>query len=225
MALIYKITNLLNGKIYIGQTRTSLSQRMNKHYSQGKKEGQTGIDGAIFKYGKENFSVEILEYCLIEELDERERFYINYYNSYNNGYNLTKGGQDGAGAAKDFSIEDVYKKLEQFGSIRGAAKALNCCERTLSNFMKNHNIISPYKNQGRVENILGKGKPFQQGDQTKKVYCLELNKTFSSLKECSEFLINHKYAKTQNVDAVRKSLSRHLTGNRKTYLKMHFKYA
>lgn len=65
---------------------------MNKHYSQGKKEGQTGIDGAIFKYGKENFSVEILEYCLIEELDERERFYINYYNSYNNGYNLTKGG-------------------------------------------------------------------------------------------------------------------------------------
>ena len=59
MGFIYKITNLINGKIYIGQTITSISQRMNRHYTNAKTNNHaTGIDGAIKKYGRENFKVE-----------------------------------------------------------------------------------------------------------------------------------------------------------------------
>ena len=91
---------------------------MYKHYSQSNKEGVTGIDGAIRKYGKNNFSVEVLEECQENLLDERERYYIKYYNSYNEGYNLTLGGQDGIGSLKNFNIEEVKNALEHGGNIK-----------------------------------------------------------------------------------------------------------
>lgn len=53
----------------------------------------TGIDFAICKYGIENFDFSILEQCNIEQLDEKERYWIAYYDSYNNGYNRTPGGK------------------------------------------------------------------------------------------------------------------------------------
>lgn len=115
MAFIYKITNLLNGKIYIGQTRMTVKQRMYKHYSRANQDDITGIDAAIKKYGKENFSVETLEECEEEKLDERERYYINLFSSYDNGYNLTLGGQDGIGSLKTFSIEEVETALQKGG--------------------------------------------------------------------------------------------------------------
>lgn len=66
---------------------------MYKHYSNSKK-ATTGIDFAINKYGKENFLVEKICECADENLDDLERYYINYYNTYYDGYNLTLGGQD-----------------------------------------------------------------------------------------------------------------------------------
>ena len=88
MGFIYKITNQINNKVYIGQTITPIKQRMYKHYSNAKK-AKTGIDFAINKYGKENFLVEEICKCKNEELDDLEKFYIQKYNSYYNGYNLT----------------------------------------------------------------------------------------------------------------------------------------
>lgn len=224
MAFIYKITNLLNGKIYIGQTRMTVKQRMYKHYSRANQDDITGIDAAIKKYGKENFSVETLEECEEEKLDERERYYINLFSSYDNGYNLTLGGQDGIGSLKTFSIEEVEAALQKGGTIKQASKILNCCEQTLSSFMKRNSIENPYQNKGKVENILGKGRQFKEGDQAKRVYCKELDKNFSSLKECAQFLIDNGYSKASSMEAARKGLSRHLTGERNSYLRMHFTY-
>lgn len=224
MAFIYKITNLLNGKIYIGQTRMTVKQRMYKHYSRANQDDITGIDAAIKKYGKENFSVEILEECEEEKLDERERYYINLFSSYGNGYNLTLGGQDGIGSLKTFSIEEVEAALQKGGDIKQASKILNCCEKTLSFFMKRNSIENPYQNKGKVENILGKGRQFKEGDQAKRVYCKELDKNFPSLKECAQFLIDNGYSKASSMEAARKGLSRHLTGKRNSYLHMHFTY-
>lgn len=224
MAFIYKITNLLNGKIYIGQTRMTVKQRMYKHYSRANQNDITGIDAAIKKYGKENFSVETLEECEEDKLDERERYYINLFSSYDNGYNLTLGGQDGVGSLKMFDVEEVKNALQESGNIKQASKILNCCEETLSSFMKRNSIENPYQNKGKVENIFGKGKQFKEGDQVKKVYCKELDKSFSSLKECAQFLIDNGYSKASSMDAARKGLSRHLTGERNSYLRMHFTY-
>ncbi len=89
MGKIYLITNTLNNKMYVGQTKLTLKQRFSEHQQPSKK---TAISYAIQKYGKENFKIQLLEECNITNLDERETFYIEKYKSYENGYNNTIGG-------------------------------------------------------------------------------------------------------------------------------------
>lgn len=97
--VIYKITNKINGKIYVGQTRQKLSKRIYKHKYYSKK-GSPGLGAAIAKYGWENFTVEVVEIFPVEQLNEREKFYIVKFNSKApNGYNLTDGGEGHAGCS------------------------------------------------------------------------------------------------------------------------------
>lgn len=94
---IYKITNVINGKIYIGQSRC-ISKRWKNHkiaaYNSNDKGYEYPLYRAIRKYGIDNFDFSILENCSIEQLDEREIYWINYYssNNYNYGYNNDCGG-------------------------------------------------------------------------------------------------------------------------------------
>ena len=91
--IIYKITNRINGKVYIGQTIQSLATRWRKHCN--KKRGCFALHNAIIKYGAINFTVEQIDVaCSREELDQKEIYWIAYYNSmFPNGYNLTTGGK------------------------------------------------------------------------------------------------------------------------------------
>ena len=92
---IYKIKNNLNGKEYIGQTVYPLSYRFTNHISDAKNGRGYAIAAAIRKYGKENFSIELIEECSEELLNDLEIKYIKQYNTYTpNGYNLTHGGDD-----------------------------------------------------------------------------------------------------------------------------------
>ena len=106
MFCVYKITNLINGKIYIGITKRNPKVRFNEHFV-NKKEL---LFRAKEKYGKENFTLEIIEKDLSEEeIDEKERYYIKFYNSLvPNGYNLSVGGM----CNKNIS-EEGRKKLRQ----------------------------------------------------------------------------------------------------------------
>lgn len=86
---IYKITNKINGKMYIGQT-IHLQQRWAEHKSKAKELNPTRkLYKAMNQYGIENFSFEVIEYCEKEDLNEREIYWINYYNSIENGYNMS----------------------------------------------------------------------------------------------------------------------------------------
>lgn len=87
---IYKITNNINGKIYIGQSN-NIQRRFSEHQNRGA-ASRIPVDVAIQKYGKENFSFEIIEECAIEQLNQRETYWINHFNSIENGYNCSVGG-------------------------------------------------------------------------------------------------------------------------------------
>lgn len=82
---IYKITNLLNNKIYIGQS-IHIERRWIEHCIPS---ARSVIGKAIQKYGKQSFSFQVLEECTPDQLDEREEYYIHFYNSIvPNGYNI-----------------------------------------------------------------------------------------------------------------------------------------
>lgn len=114
---IYLITNDVNSKVYVGQTIQTLNKRFNGHccYSKSDRSINMYIKRAIHKYGRDKFHIQLIEECPVNILDEREKYWINFYNSYNTGYNLTLGGQD----SNYFNINKLentidIKKFEQY---------------------------------------------------------------------------------------------------------------
>ena len=85
---IYKITEKSTGFVYIGQS-VDIARRFREHRS-GK--CHYGIDSAISEKGIENFNFEIIEYCDPSLLNEKEKYWVEYYNSDKEGYNLKPGG-------------------------------------------------------------------------------------------------------------------------------------
>ena len=108
---IYKIENKINGKIYIGQSN-NIKRRLYEH----KTRDQLPVEKAIQKYGVDSFTFEVIEECPIEKLDEKEEYWISYYNSYGkNGYNCNEGGGS-------FSGENHYRAkmtVEEVAEVNG----------------------------------------------------------------------------------------------------------
>ena len=103
---IYKITNKINNKVYIGQSRDIVDRwNAHKYYTYSSK---TKLQNAFTKYGISNFTFEVIEECDIKDLDEKEKYWINYYNSYEDGYNMTLGGQEGRIIDYDSIINEFY---------------------------------------------------------------------------------------------------------------------
>lgn len=93
LGVIYKITNNINGKVYIGQTINPIESRFRAHCNKTSSRYQSKLYYAIKKYGKESFSIEVLEKGQTkEELDSKEMSYISSYNSVSTGYNIRVGG-------------------------------------------------------------------------------------------------------------------------------------
>lgn len=142
---IYKVTNKLNGKIYIGQTIQSIKDRWYRHCGKSgisDAEMKMHIKRAILKYGKENFNIEILEECEQDKLNEREKYYISYFDSYKNGYNSTEGGQLGY---KTYSTDEetdtqIIEWYKTGFSLRSVAKEFNKDKATVKGILIRHNI-------------------------------------------------------------------------------------
>lgn len=116
---IYKYQNKTNGKIYIGQS-LDINRRYQQHLYDAthRADRGSGVDLAIKKYGIENFDFSIVEECPVEKLDERERYWIAFYDSYNKGYNRTPGGSVLRGEEHSRAILDedqVWEIRELYG--------------------------------------------------------------------------------------------------------------
>lgn len=88
---IYKITNIQNNKVYIGQTIRPVEQRFHRHMNDALNNIlDTHFARAIRKYGKENFIIEMIDTAESQdELNQKEQYWIRYYDSVSKGYNET----------------------------------------------------------------------------------------------------------------------------------------
>lgn len=92
--IIYTCTNLINGKVYVGQTTRSLDKRMYEHLQNKHKGRTTKFYRALTKYDESVFKWEQIDFATSkEDLCTKEIFYIRKFNSFAKGYNMTKGGE------------------------------------------------------------------------------------------------------------------------------------
>ena len=123
--IIYIITNDINNKVYVGQTTQTLQERWNGHIRTARSNTvpHFAIHNALNKYGVEHFKISAIENnVLYSELNKKERYWIEFYNSKSpNGYNLTDGGDD-CGRKVIYKI-NIFSNdiIEEYGSATEAA--------------------------------------------------------------------------------------------------------
>lgn len=135
MFYIYKITNILNGKIYIGKTTDTIENRWKQHKRDAFRERNQNrpLYSAIRKYGIDNFIIEKVEEVSTEKiLNDREIYWIKYYNTYKNGYNATLGG-DGKILLDYNYVYNVYLSTK---TIKETARICKCSKETVAKIIK-----------------------------------------------------------------------------------------
>lgn len=177
---IYKITNKINQKIYIGLTKTSVQLRWKKHVGAALRcEDNSIFHYAIKKYRPENFEIEILiEGLSLEEAYEKEKYYIAYYDSFNKnkGYNMTLGGENaiqnkgeknGRAIATDQQRWDAIRLLSETDlnhwEIATAVGYPGKTKSALSGFVSDLNCGRTFFQESLIYPIRN-GKKFKSGD-------------------------------------------------------------
>ena len=139
MAYIYKITNIINDKIYIGKTSQTIEKRWKEHCSDylRRNEEKRPLYSAMKKYGIQNFKIEEIEQCTSEEANEKEKYWIEYYNSFKNGYNATIGG-DGKAYIDRKLVINTYQKIQ---NCVKTAEIYNIHVTTVYKILEENNIV------------------------------------------------------------------------------------
>ena len=194
MPYIYKITNLINNKVYIGKTsHSTIEERFKEHIQDSKKERceKRPLYDAFNKYGIENFSIEEIEQVENDNIaSEREIYWIDYYRSYIGfndcqGYNATLGGD----SKRIYNYEELANAYLELGSSKAVCQHYNCDRKTVAQACGESNIkikIAPNK---------------------RKIKRIDINKNivlYSSITDAARDIPN------KSVEAARKNISRAL---------------
>ena len=223
---IYKITNKINGKFYIGQS-VNIKRRFMEHRTPRGK--MTSLKLAIKKYGKENFLFEVIEECSVQDLDEREVYWIAQLRPH---YNRTAGGVGVKGHnVPDETRQLLSKKSRQYWDRLSDAEKAEIRKR-LTGPPKGHAVSQETRQKLRAAN-LGKVQSAETVERRKatiiskkadgyiqtnaghkkKVRCIETNQIFDSVKAAGESLSVHP-----------SSITGVLKGKYKTCKGKHFEY-
>lgn len=128
--IIYKATNVATGEVYIGATTFSLQERINDHYNKATKNYGHKFQNAIREYGFESFIWEQIDTGInTDELALKEKYYIQKFDSFHNGYNSDRGG----GFKKTIYQYNLTGELEStFQSLEEASKSSSISEESIS---------------------------------------------------------------------------------------------
>lgn len=227
MVGIYKITNLVNGKTYIGQS-IDIQRRFWEHRCISH-ESNVHLKNALRKYGKENFKYEVLEECSEEQLDEKERYYISILKP---EYNVTNGGQDTLRRYPEVIKQKIsVKSKEQWAkmsneekakriknNLKGPRKGHTVSEKTRTklreiNTGKTQSLETIEKRKETIRNKKRSGYVQTNAGHRKKIICLETGEIFESVKQASAQL-----------NTSRSNISKVLKGKQKTVKGYRFEY-
>lgn len=192
---IYMIENLITHHLYIGKSK-NIEHRWSEHLSDAQNhKDKYPIHLAIQKYGQENFKFSILEIMNEEEYlqhsNEREIYWIKYYNTYLNKehYNLTPGGDGG----KDRKLtkeqkDNISKKLKQYYQTpEGQAKAKKQSLYMQEHPITTHNPHTEEWKKGHSKRMTGENNPnFGKHGRGKKCRCIETQKVYDSTRQAAE---------------------------------------
>lgn len=134
MGYIYKIINQINNKVYVGKTVTTIANRWLHHLDDYKKF-DWHLYRAMRKYGIEHFSIEQIEECDDEIINEREIYWIEKLDTFHSGYNSTLGGE----GRKQIPREEVIKLWEKGYSIKEIALYFDVWYSSIVEILKEQN--------------------------------------------------------------------------------------
>ena len=197
---IYKVTNLINQKVYIGQS-DNIEQRWKRHKTRSinncGKDYNYAFYRAIRKYGLENFLFEVIEECSKDELNQREKYWIKYYNSYLNPdhYNETEGGEGTLGWVPSQEWRDKQSKIkkEWYKTPEGIEKRKKQSEQQKNKTpFKDYTHSLDWKKQ-HSERMKGENNPaYNTHTNGKRCMCIELYHIFESTREAEKIMgISH----------------------------------
>lgn len=213
MPYIYKITNNINGKIYIGMTYRTIQERWKEHQNNcsRKQVENRPLYRAMNKYGIENFSIEIIEKT--NQPEERERYWIEQLGSFKYGYNATLGG-DGKPYIDYNLVIKTYKEVQNIAEV---SRILNIDVFTISKILHRNKI----KIKSSTEIVKEKyGKPVGMYSNAG-----ELLKTFSTLTDAARYLIeSNKVPSYSTLKGIAAHIGKVCKGKRKTAYKYIWKY-
>lgn len=202
--IIYKITNTVNGKVYIGKTLETMEKRWKEHQKDSARFIDRPLYRAMNKYGIEKFTIEIVEEPEVKTLSQRECYWIEYYNSYHFGYNATLGG-DGKVL---YDYQQIVNKYLEGALVKEIAKEFECSVDTVSKALSLAGVDSNTNSHKRS------CKPVLMCENTGAVI-----KEFASRAEAAAWLIEQGIAKTNDKDNVTAAIGRVVNGQRKSAYK------
>ena len=213
MPYIYKITNKLNGKVYIGKTEKTIQERWNEHCHDYAKnsESHRPLYKAMIKYGVENFYIEEVEKCSSDDLANREVYWIEHFGSFKYGYNATIGG-DGKPYIDRKIVVDAYYKYK---NIETVSKILSISRDSVSSILHSNNIL-PVTG---AEIAKARAKHIIMCDKNNAPILV-----FNSSYDCITWLHEHNLCNAKNIKSVRAHITDVCKGKRKSAYGYIWKY-
>lgn len=147
--IIYKVTNLENNMVYIGQTKMTLEHRKYYHYKSNK---NNKFRTALREHPREIFKWEVIDECFNKtDMDNKEKHYISIFNSFKDGYNSTSGGSGGDTRSGHKSSKEHCDKISE--SLKNHPIS-DDIRKKISNTLKERYINNPPFKKEEIENII-----------------------------------------------------------------------